>query len=72
MRKALKLNIDPKMESKDQFNKHFDKTFDAIYDAIDIPSLSLFQIVEQIKSFKFVIDSKLVQIITQNKGFLEN
>ena len=67
MRKAYKLNVDPKMESKDQFNNHFDKTFDAIYDAIDIPSLSLFQIVEQVKNFKFVIDSKLVQIITQDK-----
>ena len=67
MRKVHKLNIDPRMESKDQFNIHFDKTFDAIYDAINIPSLSLFQIVEQVKSFKFVIDSKLVQIITQNK-----
>ena len=32
MRKAIKLNTDPKMESKYQFNKHFDKTFDAIYD----------------------------------------
>ena len=67
MRKAHKLNVGPKMESKDQFNNHFDKTFDAIYDAIDIPALSLFQIVEQIKNFKFVIDSTLVQIITQNK-----
>ena len=67
MRKVHKLNIDPRMESKDQFNIHFDKTFDAIYDAINIPSLSLFQIVEQVKNFKFVIDSKLVQIITQNK-----
>jgi len=55
------------MESKDQFNKHFNETFDAVYDAIDIPYLSLFQIVEQIKNFKFVIDSKLVQIIIQNK-----
>ncbi len=67
MRKALKLNIDPKMDSKDQFNRHFDKTFDVIYGAIDVPHLSLFQIVEQIKNFKFVIDSKLVQIIIQNK-----
>ena len=50
MRKALKLNIDPKIESKDQFNKHFDKTFDAIYDAIDVPSLPLFQIVEQLNN----------------------
>ena len=55
MRKAHKLNVDPKIESKDQFNKHFNKTFYAIYDAIDVPHLSLFQIVEQIKNFKFVI-----------------
>ena len=55
MRKMHKLNVNPKMESKDQFNNHFDKTFDAIYDAIDIPALSLFQIVEQIKNFKFVV-----------------
>lgn len=67
MRKAFKLNFDPKMESKDQFNKHFDGIFDSIYDAIDVPHLSLFQIVEQIKNFKFAIDSKLVQIIIQNK-----
>ena len=66
MRKALQLNVDPRMESKGQFNKYFDKTFDAIYDAIDVPSLPLFQIVEKIKNFKFAIDSKLVQIIIQN------
>ena len=67
MKKAYKLNLNPKMESKDQFHKHFEKTFDAIYDAIDVPLASLFQVIERIKSFKFAIDSKLVQIIIQNK-----
>ncbi len=67
MRRALKLNIDPKMESKDQFYKHLDKSFDDIFDAIDVPHLSLFQVVDRVKSFKFLVDSKLVQIIIQNK-----
>jgi hypothetical protein len=67
MKRALKININPKVESKDQFNTHFNNTFDAIYDAIDVPNISLFQIVGKIKSLKFTTDSKLVQIIIQNK-----
>lgn len=55
------------MESKDQFNIHINNIFDSIYDAIDVPSMSLFQILGKIKSFKFTTDSKLVQIIIQNK-----
>ena len=67
MKRALKVNISPKMKSKDQFTKHLNNVFDVIYDAIDVPNLSLFAIVDKIKEFEFAVDSKLVQIIIQNK-----
>ncbi|MDP2815713.1 MAG: ISKra4 family transposase, partial [Rectinemataceae bacterium] len=67
MNKAYKVNIDPKMESKDLFNIYFDKAFDDIYDAIDAPSMSLLQIIENIKLLKFTLDPKLVQIVIQKR-----
>ena len=67
MKRALKVNISPKLKSKDQFTKHLNNVFDVIYDAIDVPNLSLFTIIDKIKEFKFAVDSKLVQIIIQNK-----
>ena len=67
MKRALKLNSRPKVKSKDQFNKHCNNIFDIIYDAIDVPNLSLFEVVNKLKCFKSVIDSKLLQIIIQNK-----
>lgn len=67
MKRKLKVNINPKVESKHQFTKHLNNVFDAVYKAIDVPHLSLFQIVNKIRDFEFVSDSKLVQIIIQNK-----
>lgn len=67
MRLAKKIQINPKMDSKDQINKHFDDIFDAVYDLIDVPNLSLFQVVNKVKDFGGSIDSKVVEIIIQNK-----
>ena len=67
MKKAYKLNIDPKMESKKQFDMYFNEAFDAFYDAIDVPSMSLMEAIDNIKTLKFILDPKLVQIVIQKK-----
>lgn len=67
MKRANKIYIDPKMDSKNQFIEHIDSIFDKIYDLIDLPNMSLFQIINKIRDLKIAVDSKLVQIIIQNK-----
>lgn len=67
MRRAEKAYIDPGMESKEQFIKHFEDTFQLVFDAIDVPNMSLFEVIGHLKARKIPIDAKLVQIIIQNK-----
>lgn len=67
MKRAAKIHIDPGMESKDQFIKHFADTFQLIFDAIDVPKMSLFNVISHLKILKVAINAKLVQIIIQNK-----
>jgi hypothetical protein len=67
MKIARKVYINPKMDSKVKINKHIDDIFDAVYDLIDVPNLSLFKVVNKVKDFNVVIDSKIVEIIIQNK-----
>lgn len=55
------------MSSKKDHIENFDQKFDAVFDVIDLPNLSLFEIIENIKSLTFSVDSDLVQIIIQNK-----
>ena len=55
------------MESKKQFDMYFDEAFDAFYDAIDVPSMSLLQAIDNVKTLKFILDPKLVQIVIQKK-----
>jgi len=59
--------FEPKMTAKDDFLKNVNDTFDAVYDAIDLPSMSIMQIIDRIKQFKFRVDSRIVQSIIQNK-----
>ena len=67
MKRSRKAHIDPNMESIDQFKKHFDDIFQTAYNAIDVPSMSLFEVICNLKESKIPIDAKLVQIVIQNK-----
>lgn len=62
MRRAAKIHIDPGMEYKDQFIKHFKDTFQLIFDAIDVPNMSLFNMIGHLNTLKIAIDANLVQI----------
>ena len=55
------------MSSEKDYIENFDQKFDAVFDVIDLPNLSLFEIIENIKSLTFSVDSDLVQIIIQKK-----
>ena len=67
MNTAVDIGFELKMSSKKDYIKNFDQKFDAIFDLIDLPNLSLFEIIEKIKSLTFSFDSDLVQIIIQKK-----
>ena len=67
MNTAVDIGIEIKMSSKKDYTDRFDQKFDAIFDVIDLPNLSLFEIIENIKSFDFSVDPELVQIIIQKK-----
>ena len=67
MNTAVDIGIELKMSSKKDYTDRFDQKFDAIFDVIDLPNLSLFEIIENIKSLDFSVDPELVQIIIQKK-----
>ncbi len=67
MNTAVNIGSELKMSSKKDYMDNFDQKFDAIFDAIDLPNLSLFEIIENIKSLTFSVDADLVQIIIQKK-----
>jgi hypothetical protein len=67
MNTAVDIGFELKMSSKKEYIENFDQKFDAIFDLIDLPNLSLFEIIEKIKSLTFSVDSDLVQIIIQKK-----
>ena len=48
MKLAKFINLSPKMESKNLISQYMDLIFDQIYDLIDVPNLSLFQVVNKI------------------------
>lgn len=59
--------VNPRVESKDQISKYMDSIFDQLYDLIDVPNLSLFQVINRIGEYRLKIDPHIVQIIIQNK-----
>lgn len=59
--------IEPSMDSKDQFEIYMSSVFDQVFSLVDVPALSLYQVVNKIKESGLKIDSKLVQIIIQNR-----
>ena len=67
MNTAVDIGIELKMSSKKDYTDRFDQKFDAVFDVIDLPNLSLFEIIENIKSLDFSVDPELVQIIIQKK-----
>ncbi|WP_028318110.1 hypothetical protein, partial [Desulfobulbus elongatus] len=67
MNAAVDIGSELKMSSKKEYIENFHQKFDAIFDVVDLPNLSLFEIIENIKSLTFSIDSDLVQIIIQKK-----
>ena len=67
MNTAVDIGFELKMSSRKDYIENFDQKFDAIFDVIDLPHLSLFEIIENIKSLKFSVDSYIVQIIIQKK-----
>ena len=67
MNTAIDIGLELKMSSKKDYIENFDQKFDAVFDVIDLPNLSLFEIIENIKSLTFSVDSDLVQIIIQKK-----
>jgi hypothetical protein len=50
MNTAVDIGFELKMSSKKEYIENFDQKFDAIFDLIDLPNLSLFEILEKIKS----------------------
>lgn len=67
MEAAVSIEFGLKMSTKDAYNDTFENKFDIVFDLIDVPNLSLFQIIEQVKDLPFNVDSDLVQIIIQKK-----
>lgn len=67
MKRAKFIHIDPSMEAKDQISIYMSSIFDQIFSLIDVPGLSLYQVINKIKDSGFKIDPNLVQIIIQNK-----
>ena len=67
MNTAVDIVIELKMSSKKDYTDRFDQKFDAVFDVIDLPNLSLFEIIENVKSLDFSVDPELIQIIIQKK-----
>lgn len=67
MNTAIDIGFGLRMSSKNDYIDNFDQKFDVIFDLIDLPNISLFEIVEKIKSLKFSVDPELVRIIIQKK-----
>ena len=67
MNTATNIEFTLKMSAKNDYISDFDQKFDIIFDSIDLPALSLFQIIEKLKSLSVSVDPKLVQIIIQKK-----
>ncbi|WP_319586062.1 hypothetical protein [uncultured Desulfobulbus sp.] len=67
MNTAVDIGFELKMSSKKDYIENFYQKFDAVFDVIDLPNLSLFEIIEKIKSLTFSVDSYLAQIIIQTK-----
>ena len=67
MNTVIDIGLELKMSSKKDYIENFDQKFDAVFDVIDLPNLSLFEIIENIKSLTFSVDSYIVQIIIQKK-----
>ena len=53
MNTAVDIVIELKMSSKKDYTDRFDQKFDAVFDVIDLPNLSLLQIIENINSLDF-------------------
>jgi len=64
---AVDIGFELKMSSKKDYMDNFDQKLDIVFDLVDLPNLSLFEIVENIKALTFSVDSDLVQIIIQKK-----
>jgi len=64
---AIDIELGLKMFSRDDCMLNFDQKFDVVFDVIDLPDLSLFEIIERVKSLPFSVDSDVVQIIIQRK-----
>ena len=45
MNAAVDIGIELKMSSKKDYTDRFDQKFDAVFDVIDLPNLSLFEII---------------------------
>ena len=67
MKYARKRFFEPEMSAKDDFLKNLNESFSAVYSAIDLPKMSLLQVIDRIKQFDFKVDSRMVQSIIQNK-----
>ena len=60
MNTAVDIGIELKMSSKKDYTDRFDQKFEAVFDVIDLPNLSLFEIIENVKSLDFSVDPELV------------
>ena len=67
MNTAIDIEFNVKMSSKKVCTENFDQKFDIVFDIIDLPNLSLFEIIGKIKSLTFSVNSDMVQIIIQKK-----
>ena len=70
MNTAVDIGIELKMSSKKDYTDRFDQKFDAVFDVIDLPNLSLFEIIENVKSLDFSVDPELIQIIIQKNSII--
>lgn len=67
MKRSRLSKVGPAVESKEQIFSHVDSTFDHLFSLIDVPNLSLYQVVSKVKDSGLKADPKVIQIIIQNK-----
>jgi hypothetical protein len=67
MKRAKFVALDPVVNAKNKVMEYIDSIFDKIYALINVPEKSLFQVISDIKSSGMKLDSKIVQIIIQEK-----
>lgn len=67
MKRAKLAKINPAMASKEQISSYFGAVFDQLFSLVDVPTLSLYQVINKIKKSGLKTDPKIVQIIIQNK-----